>query len=314
MFKSGYWTIVKIMKKSLTLVCALIICLCVSDLGMVAEASQPKVMVVDYKIIQEEIIAGQTFDLKVTIKNTGSRYVDNLKISVTSDTGDIVPAEGAGNGFLDELPNGEESTFTFKLKAADGLMDKSYKLSVVNEYDDIWGNPYSATDVIYLPVKLEQRASITDMYMADDAVLGDSVEVIGSINNMGAGTLYNVKARIESKYLEENDTFIGNIETGKSGSIDILTNAVAVTDPLGELTNVVVTYEDKEGHETELTGKFKITVDSPVYDNVEKIKDDTHGSNRKIICAVGIGVIMIAICVLSVIRKRRKKRAILDEF
>lgn len=303
-----------IVKKYAVLMMTVIVCLCMQPFAMTVQASQPKVMVVDCKIVQKEIIAGQTFDLAVTIKNTGSRYVDNLKISVTSDTGDIVPAEGAGNGFLEELPNGEESTFTFRLRAADGLAEKSYKLSVVNEYDDIWGNPYSATDVIYLPVKLEQRASITDLYVDDDAVLGDSVEVIGSVNNMGAGMLYNVRVRVESNYLEENDTFIGNIDTGKSGSIDILTNASATTSETGELSNVVVTYEDKEGNETELTGKFKVTVNSPVYDNVEKIKDTTTKINKNIIIAVCIAVILIVALIAGTIRRNKRKKRILEEF
>ena len=298
-----------IVKKYAVLMMTVIVCLCMQPFAMTVQASQPKVMVVDYQIVQKEIVAGQPFDIKVTIKNTGSRYVDNLKISVTSDTGDIVPAEGAGNGFLEELPNGEESTFTFRLRAADGLAEKSYKLSVVNEYDDIWGNPYSATDVIYLPVKLEQRASITDLYVDDDAVLGDSVEVIGSVNNMGAGMLYNVRVRVESNYLEENDT-----DTGKSGSIDILTNASATTSETGELSNVVVTYEDKEGNETELTGKFKVTVNSPVYDNVEKIKDTTTKINKNIIITVCIAVILIVALIAGTIRRNKRKKRILEEF
>ena len=304
----------KIMRKGFVFIMALIAFLLSMLSDLVVEASQPKVMVVDYKIVQKEIIAGQTFDLAVTIKNTGSRYVDNLKISVTSDTGDIVPAEGAGNGFLEELSNGEESTFTFRLKAADGLAEKSYKLSVVNEYDDIWGNPYSATDVIYLPVKLEQRASITDIYMADDAVLGDSVEVVAGVNNMGAGVLYNVRARLESKYLEENDTFIGNIEAGKSGSIDILTNAVATTASTGDMSKVIVTYEDKEGNETELEGIFKVTVESPVYDNVEKIKDDSQSSNRGLIYGIAAAVIVIAVGMVRAVRRHKRKKKILEEF
>ncbi len=301
-------------KKVVALALAVFVCMIAMPFDMAVQASEPKVMVVDYKIVQKEIIAGQTFDLEITIKNTGSRYVDNLKISVASDTGDIVPAEGAGNGFMDELPNGQENTFTFKLKAADGLEEKSYKLTVTNEYDDIWGNPHSATDVIYLPVKLAQRASITDLYVEDDAVLGDSVEVIGSINNMGAGILYNVRARIESKNLGENDTFIGNIEAGKSGSIDILTNAVSTTGSSGEISTVVVTYEDKEGNETELTGKFSIVVESPVYDNVEKIKDNTKDSNSKAVYGICAAAVVLALIVISVVRRRKRKKAILDEF
>ena len=304
----------KIMRKGFAFIMALIVFLLSLPSDLVVKASQPKVMVVDYKIVQKEIIAGQTIDLAVTIKNTGSRYVDNLKISVTSDTGDIVPAEGAGNGFLEELPNGEENTFTFRLKAADGLVEKSYKLSVVNEYDDIWGNPYSATDVIYLPVKLEQRASITDLYVADDAVLGESVEIVGSVNNMGAGMLYNVRARIESKSMEELDTFIGNIETGKSGSIDILTNAVSTTASTGDMSKVIVTYEDKEGNETELEGIFKVTVESPVYDNVEKIKDDSQSSNRGLIYGIAAVVIVIAVGMVCAVRRHKRKKKILEEF
>ena len=302
------------MRKGFVFIMALIAFLLSMLSDLVVEASQPKVMVVDYKIVQKEIIAGQTFDLAVTIKNTGSRYVDNLKISVTSDTGDIVPAEGAGNGFLEELPNGEESTFTFRLKAADGLVEKSYKLSVVNEYDDIWGNPYSATDVIYLPVKLEQRASITDLYVADDAVLGESVEIVGSVNNMGAGMLYNVRARIESKSMEELDTFIGNIESGKSGSIDILTNAVATTASTGDMSKVIVTYEDKEGNETEIEGIFKVTVESPVYENVEKIKDDSQSGNRGLIYGIAAAVIVIAVGMVCAVRRHKRKKKILEEF
>ena len=168
--------------------------------------------------------------------------------------------------------------------------------------------------MIYLPVKLAQRASITDLYVDDDAILGDSVEVIGSINNMGAGTLYNVRARLESKNLGENDTFIGNIEAGKSGSIDILTNAVSTTGSSGEISTVVVTYEDKEGNETELTGKFNIVVESPVYDNVEKIKDNTKDGNSKAVYGICAVAIVLALIVISVVRRRKKKKAILNEF
>lgn len=307
-------TIVKFLKRSVVLTFVLIISLFSVPFNMVVEASQPKVMVVDYQIVQKEIFAGQSFDLKVTIKNTGSRYVDNLKISVTSDTGDIVPAEGAGNGFLEELPNGEESTFTFKLRAADGLAEKSYKLSVVNEYDDIWGNPYSATDVIYLPVKLSQRASITDLYMADDAILGNSVEIVGNVNNMGAGVLYNVRAKIQSAYMEEMETYIGNIDPGKSGSIDIITNAVATTPTSGDLSKLIVTYEDKEGNEATIESSFQVAVESPVYDNVEKIKDNTKGNSKTAIYGICAAVIVIALGIFLSVRKHRRKKAILDEF
>lgn len=63
--------------------------------------------------------------------------------------------------------------------------------------------------------------------------------------------------------------------------MNMMTYAVSTTGSSGEISTVVVAYEDKEGNETELTGKFNIVVESPVYDNVEKIKDNTKDGNSK---------------------------------
>lgn len=114
--------------------------------------------------------------------------------------------------------------------------------------------------------------------------------------------------------MEEIETYIGNIESGKSGSIDILTNAVATTAASGDMSKVIVTYEDKEGNETTIEGNFKATVESLVYDNVEKIKDSTKSSDKKVLYGVIAVVIVIALFCICVIRKQRRKKEILDEF
>ena len=63
--------------------------------------------------------------------------------------------------------------------------------------------------------------------------------------------------------------------------MNMMTYAVSTTGSSGEISTVVVAYEDKEENETELTGKFNIVVESPVYDNVGKIKDNTKDGNSK---------------------------------
>ena len=114
--------------------------------------------------------------------------------------------------------------------------------------------------------------------------------------------------------MEEIETYIGNIESGKSGSIDILTNAVATTAASGDMSKVIVTYEDKEGNEKTIEGNFKATVESPVYDNVEKIKDSTKSSDKKVLYGVIAVVIVIALFCICAIKKHRRKKEILDEF
>ena len=80
---------------------------------------------------------------------------------------------------------------------------------------------------------------------------------------------------------------------------------VSLNEPIGK---------DKEGNETELTGKFKVTVNSPVYDNVEKIKDTTTKINKNIIIAVCIAVILIVALIAGTIRRNKRKKRILEEF
>jgi len=270
-------------------------------------AAQPKVMVVDYSVNKSKITAGGEFTLSVTIKNTASRTVSNLKMIVASEGGEIIPAEGAGTGYLESLEGGGEYTFSFQMKASDGL-------TITNEYDDRYGEPYTVTDVIYLPVSIEQRADITGVYAESDVVLGDSIEIMGNVSNLGTSMLYNVKVRVKADFVAESDTYIGNIEPGKNGSIDILTNTTHTTAANGEPGRIIVTYEDKSGNVTTLEDTFILSVEAPVYTDIEKIKDTTKKDYSKTIgISITGGVIVVLIVVLAVKRRKRKK-AILEEF
>ena len=81
--------------------------------------------------------------------------------------------------------------------------------------------------------------------------VGDEVEITAQVNNLGEGMLYNVNARVEGKHVEKQETYIGNIDTGKSGNVDLLAKAVMVTD-FEEMAKpedwIIVTYEDRNGN------------------------------------------------------------------
>ena len=115
------------------------------------------------------------------------------------------------------------------MKTITGLEEKTYKLMVKNEYEDRYSQAYTVTDTLYIPVVLTQRVSVTDMYVSGGAVLGEAIEITGSINNQGTGKLYNVSVEIESDYVEPQTSYVGNIEPGKSGSVDLISKAVRST-------------------------------------------------------------------------------------
>lgn len=54
-------------------------------------------------------------------------------------------------------------------------------------------------------------------------------------------------------------------------------------------------------------------MESSVYANVEKIKDSTKSSDKKVLYGVIAVVIVIALFCICAIRKHRRKKEILDE-
>lgn len=224
-----------------------------------SQASQPKVMVDNYEMDKEKVAAGDDFCLTITLINTSAKSIKNMKISILSETGEILPRENAGTAYVDKLDGGMTIDIPFWMMAAKGIEEKAYKISVKLEYEDTSGISYTVEDSIYIPVSLEQRLSVTGFWLDEDIKLGDEVELTGMINNLGDGTLYNVSVATKEGNLGKEECYVGNIETGKSGNFDIVAKAVKVTEAIdGEINHIIVTYEDKEGNKTEKEEKYSV--------------------------------------------------------
>ena len=279
-------------------------------------AATPRVMLTDYAVAEGSVTAGSPFTLKIMLGNKAVRTsVRNLKVTVITENGEFLPAEGAGTAYLDKIDAGGEAELAFPMIAVDGLEEKSYKVSVKTEYEDPSGNSYEVTDAMYLPIHLAQRILISDVYLADyDLQLGDTVEISAMVNNLGAGTLYNVKVRVEGDNVMEQDSYVGNIVSGKSGTVDILTKADMVSHNVGDKNKLIVTYEDKAGNTNTEEWEFVVTVAKPIYENLEKVKDspDVTGIVKRVAwIAAGVAVLVIVIVLLH--RRAVRKRKMLEE-
>ena len=183
------------------------------------------------------------------------------------------------------------------MAAAAGLTEKTYKLSVKMEYENTSGEAFEMEDTLYLPVYLKQRVSVTDV-MTDDAKVGDDVEITAQVNNLGEGTLYNVNARVEGKHVEKQETYIGNIDTGKSGSVDLLAKAIAVTD-FDEMARaedwIIVTYEDRNGNKHEEKVDVSFYIETVDYEDLEVLKEAPEKTGP-----ATWQILLICACVLAV--------------
>lgn len=296
----------------------LFICICLGLLGNagVVKAATPRVMVSDYSIDGKEVIAGKDFTLTITLKNTAAKAVKNVKLSITTENGELLPAKGAGTAYVEQIDADSEESFTFKMTAANGLEEKAYKLSVKTEYESTGGWEYTVDDTIFIPISLGQRLSVTDIFLPEAYVeLGDTVEVSAVVNNLGEGMLYNVSAQIKGDNLQELETYVGNIESGKSGTVDALTKAIVVTQGNHAKNKIIISYEDKEGNAFEKEMDIEVSVAEPIYENLEKVKDkqDNSGTIKGI-----LKILLIIVVVAGVIwffdKRRKHKQQMLDDF
>lgn len=280
------------------------------------EAATPRLMVSDYSVSGGAVVGGKEFDLKIVLKNTAVKTtVKNVKVTLYTENGEILPVEGAGTAFVESVVANGEQELTFKMKAAKGLEEKSYKMTIKTEYESSNGMEYTVEDNIFLPVIMEQRLSVTDLFIeGGDIQIGDSVEVTAKINNLGEGSLYNATATLDGDGVEKQESYIGNIEPGKSGNVDILTTAEEVTNG-NSMSYLTITYEDIDGNLKEEKCKLKIDVRRPIYDDLELVKGEQKEKTDWTVVKWAIGVIVVvAIAAVIIIRRAKRKKKILEEF
>lgn len=296
------------------MICAVLIS--VVKISFTVEAATPRLMIADYEISGGSVVGGKEFDLKLTLKNTAAKNtVKNIKVTVTTENGEFLPVDGAGTAYVDNINATEEETISVKMKAIKGLQEKSYKVKIKIEYESSNGYEYTVEESIFLPVTMEQRVAITELLVQGaDAQIGDSVEITAKVNNMGEGSLYNVIATVKGDGVDEMSTFIGNVEAGKSGSVDIITLASEVTNDASQ-SYLYVTYEDIEGNQQKVEQEINFSISSPIYDDLVMIKGEEKRSVDWTVVKWLIGTIVVVVIVsFLVIRRVRRKRKLLEEF
>lgn len=299
----------------------LAVCVCVTAYTVTALAAEPKVMVTDYKVKEEKITAGEEFELSITLYNTAKKNVKNMKVTVLSEAGELLPAKGAGTAYVAQIDAETEETLAFPMMAANGLEEKSYKLMIQLAYEDNYGSPYTVEDAIYLPIQLEQRYSLTDLIIDGDFTLGEELEITGMVNNLGKGTLYNVSVKTSGDNISETESYIGNIEPGKSGSLDVIVTADHLSEGTQKMNYITVIYEDRKGNKQEKQEKLEqllsadCNITAPLYENLEKVKEEKKDTGTgKIILIVGIVLVAAIVIFWLSYRKWKRKKKILEEF
>lgn len=192
------------------------------------------------------------------------------------------------------------------------LSQKPYVLNVKMKYEDSENNPYEATGSISIPVRQESKFDISSFEVAPtNLTVGNEADIMFNIYNTGKTKLYNVKAKIMADSISEGDAFVGNLDSGATGNVDVMVTGVQPTMDDGAI-KVLVSYEDDTGKvfEQEFATELFVNEAMDMMDmDMMEIPEEQPQKNFPIwLIGIIAGVVIVTAIIVFVTIKNKKKK------
>lgn len=290
------------------------------------KAANPRIIVTGYRTDPEEVFAGSTFNLTVSVKNTSretavENVLFNMEATVEGKDADatyaaFLPTSGSSSVYKDRIAPGETYDMSIEMEAKSDLSQKPYVLTVNMKYDT--DDQVNLTDVAHVSVPIKQEAKLdtgTAEIMPESIAVGEQSNVMFSIFNTGKTTLFNVKVNYESDTVDSGVTYLGNIAPGNTGNVDSMLTGIA--PDMGEgIVKAVITYEDEAGNETRYEKDLNLLVYEMSFDDgmmdpmpEQPIEDETGQNRIPLMTIIGIVVAVVVVIVIIVVIISKKRKA-----
>ncbi|MGJ3509363.1 COG1361 S-layer family protein [Enemella sp. A6] len=280
--------------------------------------STPRVMLKAFSTDPATLVAGQDFTVNFTLHNTSQRtYVRNVKVTLIAEEGAFLPANGSSALYLPQINQGDVETGTMTFRSLPSLEEKPYQFTLNLEYEDRENNPFSSTETVSVMVTQKARADASAPQLVPSPLtVGQDASLTFSVHNQGKTKLYNVKAAIaEGQPLTGAEVFVGTIEPGSSGAVDLTVQAEA--EESGPAT-INITYEDVNGKPTTITREVEVTVEPPLEDTPAQMQDypeEQPGAGLGVLMLLMIvgGLALVGLAIGLLVRRSRRRRAEQEE-
>ena len=291
------------------------------DAASTGDGSVPRVIVTGFDTDPGTVKAGSNFKLVIHLKNTSKKTaVTNMLFDLqapasgtdeAAEAPAFLPVSGSSSIYLDKIPANGTKDISIDLNSRADLIQKPYSITMTMKYEDGNATQFEGESSLAIPVTQEARFEFSEIQIMPDTVaVYEEANITCNLYNLGRVKMYNVKAKFEGDAIEGEEQFIGNLESGATGTIDGIVTAVAESYDESNC-KLVLTYEDDSGKEYSVEQPFTMTITSEMepadMEMMTDIPEDT-GSPVGLIVAVIVGVAAVAAVVTAVLLKRRKKR------
>lgn len=281
--------------------------------------SVPRVIVTGFSTDPAEVRAGSNFKLTIHLKNTSKMKVSNMLFDLAAPTEGsdeqstspaFLPSSGASSIYLDSIaPNGT-ADISIELNAKADLLQKPYSMDLSMKYEDPNATQVEGSSSISIPVKQDVRFEFSDFEISPQSIaVGEEANIMCSLYNLGRIKLYNVKATFEGKNIKKSEVFIGNVESGATGSIDAMLEGKKVSDGPSKVT-MTLSYEDESGNISKTTKDLTLEVTEKVDDEAmaTDVPEEETQKRFPVIPVVIVVLIIAAVAAVVILKKRKKKQ------
>jgi uncharacterized repeat protein (TIGR01451 family) len=275
-----------------------------------SESKTPQLMVDDYSYGGTFVQAGDQFLLDLGLFNTSASHkISNIKVTVSSEDGSIIPVNSSNSFYIDSLGKKERTDYSLLLSVKPGAEQKTTPLTVDMSYEDGSGNALTSKDVISIPVMQETRLEVDDVIAPPELYTGMQSGVSVQFYNMGKTTLNNLRVTAEGNFdtPESTSYFVGNMESGKSDSYDF----TFIPRDAGTMEGkIIFTYEDASGDEQILERPFSFNImgEMPAWEEEMPPEDTSGAKGGKLPWIIGAAVVSVLTGGGIFIWKRRKRK------
>ena len=284
------------------------------------DGSVPRVIVTGFDTDPGTVKAGSNFKLVIHLKNTSKKTaVTNMLFDLqapasgtdeAAEAPAFLPVSGSSSIYLDKIPADGTKDISIDLNSRADLIQKPYSITMTMKYEDGNAAQFEGESSLAIPVTQEARFEFSEIQIMPDTVaVYEEDNITCNLYNLGRVKMYNVKARFEGSAIEGEEQFIGNLESGATGTIDSIVTAVAESYDESNC-KLILTYEDDSGREYSVEQPFTMTVTAEMEPaDMEMMTDmpEETGSPAGLIAAVVI-IVAAAAVVTTVVLKRRKKK------
>lgn len=291
-----------------------------------SSGSVPRVIVTGFDTDPAEVRAGSNFKLTIHLKNTSkSTRVSNMLFDLNAPTEGsdeqttapaFLPASGSSSIYLEGIKANGTADISIQLNAKADLLQKPYSMDLSMKYEDAEAAQIEGASSISIPVKQDARFEFSEFEISPEIIaVGEEANVMCSLYNLGRIKLYNVKAAFEGTSVKKTETFIGNVESGATASIDATLEGTKESSGPDKVT-MTLSYEDEAGKISSMTKELQLEVTAESAEDMDMEVMDAEAVEAggfPLIPAIVIAVLVIVAAAAIIIIKKKKKKQMADE-